>query len=123
MTVQDLLRHTAGLAYGEITQNAPVKEGLERAGVYRKDMDYEARAVTPQEQVERVVTVPLAFHPGTTWHYSLSVDILGRVVEVASGKRLGDFLEERLFAPLKMKDTAFYVPAAKLPRLDRKSVV
>jgi CubicO group peptidase (beta-lactamase class C family) len=117
MTVQDLLRHTSGLAYGEITQNAPVKEGLEKAGVYRRDMDYEARGVTPAEQVERVAAVPLAFQPGSTWHYSLSVDILGRVVEAASGKRLGDFLDERLFKPLRMKDTAFWVPQEKLARL------
>src|SRR5438309_4702289 len=117
MTVQDLLRHTSGLAYGEITQNAPVKEGLERAGAYRKDLDYEARGLTPREETERLASVPLAFQPGTTWNYSLSVDVLGRVVEAASGKRLGEFLEERLFAPLKMKDTAFYVPAAKMARL------
>jgi len=117
MTVQDLLRHTSGLAYGEITQNAPVKEGLERAGAYRKDLDYEARGLAPKEEVERLATVPLAYQPGTTWNYSLSVDVLGRVVEAASGKRLGEFLEERLFAPLKMKDTAFYVPAAKMARL------
>jgi CubicO group peptidase (beta-lactamase class C family) len=117
MTVQDLLRHTAGLAYGEITQNAPVKEGLERAGVYRKDLDYEARGMTPSEQVERLAGVPLAFHPGTTWHYSLASDVLGRVVEAASGKRLGEFLQERLFRPLKMRDTAFSVPQAKLARL------
>src|SRR6267142_309333 len=95
MTVQDLLRHTSGLAYGEITQNAPVKEALEKAGVYRKDMDYEARGVTPAEQIERMAGVPLAFQPATTWHYSLSVDILGRVVEAASGMRLSEFLEER----------------------------
>src|SRR5213592_2824237 len=117
MTVQDLLRHTSGLAYREITQNTPVKEGLERAGVYRKDMDYEARGVTPAEEIERMAGVPLAFQPGTTWHYSLSVDILGRVVEAASGKRLSDFLEERLFKPLRMKDSGFWVPAAKMPRL------
>jgi len=117
MTVQDLLRHTAGLAYGEITQNAPVKEGLERAGVYRKDMDYEARNVTPAEQIERMAGVPLAFHPGTTWHYSLASDMLGRVVERASGKRLSEFLDERLFKPLKMKDSAFWVPAEKKARL------
>ena len=117
MTVQDLLRHTSGLAYGEITQNAPVKEGLERAGAYRKDLDYEARGLTPREETERLASVPLAFQPGTRWNYSLSVDVLGRVVEAASGKRLGEFLEERLFAPLKMKDTAFLVPAAKLGRL------
>src|SRR5262245_60401567 len=97
MTVQDLLRHTSGLAYGEITQNPPVKEGLEKAGVYRRDMDYESRGVTPSEQIEAMAKVPLAFQPSTTWHYSLSVDILGRVVEAASGKRLSEFLDERLF--------------------------
>src|SRR5438105_10817369 len=80
MTVQDLLRHTSGLAYGEITQNAPVKEGLERAGAYRKDMDYEARGLTPREETERLASVPLAFQPGTTWNYSLSVDVLRRFV-------------------------------------------
>ena len=117
MTVQDLLRHTSGLAYGEITQNAPVKEGLERAGLYRKDLDYESRNVTPPEEIERLAAVPLAYQPGTTWNYSLSVDVLGRVVEAASGKRLADFLDERLFRPLKMKDTAFHVPAAKMARL------
>jgi CubicO group peptidase (beta-lactamase class C family) len=117
MTVQDLLRHTSGLAYGEITQNAPVKEGLEQASLYRKDLDYEARGMTPQEQVDRLVKVPLAFHPGTTWHYSLASDVLGRVVEAASGKRLAEFLDERLFRPLKMRDTAFSVPQAKIARL------
>ena len=117
MTVQDLLRHTSGLAYGEITQNAPVKDGLERIGVFRKDMDYEARNVAPAEEIERMATVPLAFQPGTTWNYSLSVDMLGRVVERASGKRLADFLEGRLFKPLRMKDSGFWVPAAKMPRL------
>jgi CubicO group peptidase (beta-lactamase class C family) len=117
MTVQDLLRHTSGLAYGEITQNAPVKEGLERAGAYRKDLDYEARGLTPKEEVERLAGVPLAYQPGTTWNYSLSVDVLGRVVEAASGQRLGEFLQQRVLAPLKMKDTAFYVPAAKMARL------
>jgi len=117
MTVQDLLRHTSGLAYGEITQNLPVKEGLEKIGVYRKDMDYEARNLAPTEQIAKMATVPLAFQPGTIWHYSLASDMLGRVVERASGKRLGDFLEERLFKPLKMKDSAFWVPAAKMPRL------
>src|SRR5437763_8804311 len=117
MTVQDLLRHTSGLAYGEITQNAPVKEGLERAGLYRKDLDYESRNVTPPEEIERLAAVPLAYQPGTTWNYSLSVDVLGRVVEAASGQRLADFLDERPLRPLKMKDTAFHVTAAKMARL------
>src|SRR5712671_1811720 len=117
MTVQDLLRHTSGLAYGEITQNAPVKEGLEKAGVYRKEMEFDARNLAPDEQIAKMATVPLAFQPGTTWNYSLSSDMLGRVVEKASGKRLADFLEERLFKPLGMKDSGFWVPAAKMPRL------
>ncbi len=117
MTVQDLLRHTSGLAYGEITQNAPVKEGLERAGLYRKDLDFDARNVTPDEEIAGLAKVPLAFQPGTTWNYSVSTDMLGRVVEKASGKRLADFLDERLFKPLGMKDSGFWVPAAKMPRL------
>ncbi len=103
MTVQDLLRHTSGLAYGEITQNAPVKDGLERIGVYRKDMDYEARNLAPAEQIEKMATVPLAFQPSTTWHYSLSVDMLGRVVERASGPRCRD-------SPSRWRRTA--LPAA-----------
>jgi len=117
MTVQDLLRHTSGLAYGEITNNVPVKEGLERAGTYRKELDFDARNVTPDEEIARMATVPLAFQPGTTWNYSLSTDMLGRVVEKASGKRLADFLDERLFQPLRMVDSGFWVPAAKMSRL------
>jgi len=60
---------------------------------------------------------PLSQQPGTTWEYSLSVDIQGRVVEAASGKRLNDFMQERMFKPLKMTDTAFHVPGDKAARL------
>ena len=112
MTVQDLLRHTSGLAYGEITQNAPVKDAYAKAGVYLPGVrDYDSRDMTPAEQVERVGAAPLAHQPGTVWEYSLASDILGRVVEAASGQRLGEFLDERLFKPLRMADTAFSVPA------------
>jgi CubicO group peptidase (beta-lactamase class C family) len=117
MTVQDLLRHTAGLAYGEITQNAPVKEALGKAGIYKTAIDYDARDLAPAEQVERLSKVPLAHQPGTVWEYSLASDILGRVVEAAAGERLGDFLDKRLFKPLKMSDTAFWLPREKLGRL------
>src|SRR3989441_878183 len=96
MTVQDLLRHTSGLAYGEITQNAPVKEGLEKAGVYRKEMDFDARNLAPDEQIAKMATVPLAFQPGTTWNYSLSTDMLGRVLE---GQRVLSRTTVRLMAP------------------------
>ncbi len=117
MTVHDLLRHTAGLAYGEITQNAPVKKGLEEAGVYKTTSEFDARDLAPDEQVTRLAKVPLAHQPGTFWEYSLASDVLGRVVEKASGQRLGDFLAARLFGPLGMKDTGFAVPPASLPRL------
>jgi CubicO group peptidase (beta-lactamase class C family) len=118
MTVQDLLRHTSGLAYGEITQNVPVRDAYAKAGAYLPGVrDYDARDLTPAEEVERVGAAPLAHQPGTHWEYSLASDILGRVVEAASGQRLGDFLNERLFKPLRMVDTAFSVPAANMTRL------
>jgi CubicO group peptidase (beta-lactamase class C family) len=118
MTVQDLLRHTSGLAYGEITQNAPVKDAYAKAGVYLPGVrDYDSRDMTGAEQAERVGAAPLAHQPGTVWEYSLSSDILGRVVEAASGKRLSDFLDERLFKPLRMVDTSFSLPAGKSARL------
>ena len=117
MTVQDLLRHTAGLAYGEITQNAPVKEALAKAGLYKTTIDFDARDLTPAEEVERLAKVPLVHQPGTVWEYSLASDVLGRVVEAASGERLADFLDKRLFKPLKMGDTGFWVQQNKIHRL------
>ena len=118
MTVQDLLRHTSGLAYGEITQNAPIKDAYAKAGVYLPGVrDYDSRDMTPAEQVDRLGAAPLAHQPGTVWEYSLASDVLGRVVEAASGRRLADFLDERLFKPLRMADTAFHVPAGKTSRL------
>jgi CubicO group peptidase (beta-lactamase class C family) len=117
-TVQDLLRHTAGLPYGEITGNAAVKELLAKAGVYKPGtIDFDARDMPGSEQAERMGKIPLVNQPGTKWEYSLATDMVGRVVESASGKRLGDFLAERVFKPLKMNDTAFYVPAAKTARV------
>jgi CubicO group peptidase (beta-lactamase class C family) len=116
--VQDLLRHTAGLAYGEITLNAPVKDAYIKAGLYLPGVrDYDARDLTPAEEVERLAKAPLAHQPGTVSEYSLAVDLLGRVVEAASGKRLADFLAQRLFEPLKMRDTGFWVPGAKMGRV------
>src|SRR5205814_4624563 len=71
MTVQDLLRHTAGLAYGEITVNTPVRDAYTKAGLYLAGVrDYDARDVTPAEEVERLAKAPLAHQPGTVWEYS-----------------------------------------------------
>jgi CubicO group peptidase (beta-lactamase class C family) len=112
MTVQDLLRHTSGLAYANLTQNNGVKEAYVKGGI-----DEDVRGLSPADELERFAKAPLAHQPGTFWEYSLSTDMLGRVVEAASGKRLADFLDERLFKPLGMTDTAFFVARDKLGRL------
>jgi len=116
MTVQDLLRHTAGLAYGEITKNEKVKAALVEVGIVKKGIDYDSRDMSGQEQVERLAKVPLIHQPGTTWEYSLAVDVQGRVIAV-TGKRAGDFLAERLFQPLRMVDTGFWIPEGNKNRL------
>ena len=118
MTVYDLLRHTAGLGYGELTANPSVKEALIKAGLYQPNArDFDSRDLTPAEQVERLSKIPLIHQPGTIWDYSLASDVLGRVVEAVSGKRLGEFLEARVFAPLKMTDSGFWLSPDKLTRL------
>ncbi|MDY7574562.1 serine hydrolase domain-containing protein [Actimicrobium sp. CCI2.3] len=118
ITVQDLLRHTSGIAYGEITRNPVIRKAYIEAGVYEdKGTDYDHRKVTPAQEVTGVAKAPLSTQPGSTWEYSMSVDILGRVVESASGKTLATYLDERLFKPLKMVDTGFQVPAKEIGRI------
>ena len=109
MTIQDLLRHTAGLVY-EDTSHPEVRAAYLREGVTWKD-------VTPAEQIARLARVPLAHQPGTAWEYSFSIDVAGRVIEAITGTTLGQFLQERVFAPLQMVDTGFVVPPAKAGRL------
>jgi CubicO group peptidase (beta-lactamase class C family) len=116
-TLQDLLRHTAGLAYGELTKNTLVKQAYTDAGVYSTARDFDARNLSGAEMAERLGKAPLAQQPGTVWEYSLSVDVQGRVIEAVTGQRLNDFMQQRLFKPLKMNDTGFDVPAAKAARL------
>jgi CubicO group peptidase (beta-lactamase class C family) len=101
MTVQDLLRHTSGITYGFFGEGA-VKKAYVDAKIFSEDVDNAGFA-------ERIAKLPLAYQPGTTWDYSHSTDILGRVVEVASGKSLYQFEKERILDPLGMKDTSFYV--------------
>ncbi|HEX4986166.1 MAG TPA: serine hydrolase domain-containing protein [Burkholderiales bacterium] len=112
ITVQDLLRHTSGLAYAFLTQNAAVKEAYAKNGIAD-----DFRSLTPEAMVEAVSKSPLIHQPGTVWEYSISTDVLGRVIEAVSGKRLADYLQERVLGPLGMKDTAFHVPAGKMDRL------
>lgn len=116
-TIQDLLRHTAGLAYGEITTNTLVRAAYQKAGLYKPDFDYNTTNLSPEEFNAAIGSAPLAYEPGTVWQYSLASDVLGRVVEKASGQRLGAFLEERLFRPLGMRETGFSVAADKTARI------
>ena len=117
MTVQDLLRHSAGLVYGEITSNVPVKEAYAQGRLYRSTTNFDIRDLTPSQQITAFSQSPLAHQPGTVWEYSLASDLLGRVIEAASGQRLADFLEQRLFVPLKMPDSGFRVQRKDLDRV------
>lgn len=105
MTVQDLLRHTSGLTYGFFGDGL-VKKAYQDGNVGT------GGNITNAEFAERIAKMPLAFQPGTTWDYSNSTDVLGRVIEVASNQTLFTHLKERLLVPLGMKDTSFYVPEA-----------
>ena len=118
ITVQDLLRHTSGLVYGELTRNPVIKQAYIDAGVYQiGGTDYDHRKVSAAQEVTGIAKAPLSTQPGSTWEYSMSVDILGRVVEAASGKPLAVFLDDRLFKPLKMVDTGFKIPQKDLSRM------
>ena len=113
ITVRDLFRHTTGLDY-----MGPKDENGDPA--YRK---LEVSGGAPQvpfdlaEAVKRLATAPLNDQPGTMFRYGYSIDVLGRLVEVVSGKPLDQFFEDRIFRPLAMKDTAFFVPEEKWKRL------
>ena len=110
ITIQDLLRHTSGLVYGVFTSHGAVKQAYAKEGV-------DWYNVAPAEQIDRLARVPLARQPGSAWEYSLSTDVVGRVVEAISGATLGQFLQERIWTPLKMTDTAFRVENGKAARL------
>ncbi len=109
ITIHDLLRHTSGLTY-EFLGPPHIVQRYVNARVSRYDQTNEAQAAA-------LAQLPLAAHPGTRWDYGRSTDVLGRVVEVVTGKSLGDALSERVLGPLSMVDTAFRLPAEKLPRL------
>jgi CubicO group peptidase (beta-lactamase class C family) len=111
ITVRDLLTHCSGLAY-TFTTSGTLAKAYEEAGVSGAN-----GMLAPSEWASRLGKLPLARAPGTKWNYSVSTDVLGLLVERVSGVPFPQFLKERLFEPLGMKDTAFYVPAEKLDRL------
>jgi len=109
MTVQDLLRHTSGLVYGPFG-NTPVHQEYNKANLFDNGQ-------TLAEFVTKISKLPLAHQPGSTWEYGMSVDVLGRIVEVVSGMPFDHFLEERITKPLGMRDTNFYMTPAQIARL------
>ena len=112
MEMWHLFTHTAGLTYGFMYQH-PVDELYRKAGMewgFPRDLDLAGLCSLLARQ-------PLLFQPGAEWNYSVSLDVLGRVVEVISGQRLGDFMRDRIFTPLGMSDTAFWCSADRAERM------
>ena len=109
MTIQDLLRHTSGLTYG-IFGDSLVKRAY-------RDVNVTDPTQPLTEMVTKLSKLPLAFHPGTTFEYSISTDVLGRVVEVVSGMELDRFIAERIAKPLRMVDTGFVVSEQQASRV------
>lgn len=111
VTIFDLLTHTSGLTYG--------RRGGKGIGKFYAEKGVNSdgsSGLSLEEFGKRAGSVPLLVQPGTQFNYGISIDVLGRVVEVASGQRFGDFLRERVFGPLGMKDSGFQVPAAQVER-------
>jgi CubicO group peptidase (beta-lactamase class C family) len=109
MTIQDLLRHTSGLTYGFFGKSL-VKQKYNEANLFDPNQ-------TLTEFVSKLSKLPLAHQPGTTWDYSMSTDVLGRVVEVVSGETLDQFIGEHIAKPLGLDDTGFYVKPDKVDRI------
>ena len=111
VTVHDLMIHTSGLTYG-FQHEHPVD------ALYRnRQIEYNANIGALADVVEATAVQPLVFQPGTRWNYSVSTDVLGRLVEIWSGVSLDAFFDERIFRPLGMRDTGFRVPAEQAARL------
>ena len=109
MTIQDLLRHTSGITYDH-TGNGLVQQLYQQSRL-------RSRKITNAEHAALVASLPLMCQPGAEWNYSRSTDILGRIIEVVSGKTLDAFLTERILAPLQMAETAFHTGAENADRL------
>lgn len=110
ITVRHLLSHASGLSYGLLDPGTMMFE----AYTGRKVLDHRT---TLAEMIDRLEDLPLLFHPGTGWEYSVATDVLSRLVEVASGQRFDEFLQARIFGPLGMTDTGFVVPQDQQHRL------
>ncbi len=108
MTVHDLFRHTSGLCYG-FTGGSDVQRQVLAANLVDSSLD-------PNEAMRTLAALPLMHPPGTMWEYGLSTDVLGHIVEMVAGARLGEVLQARILGPLGMSDTAFFTPPEKTAR-------
>ncbi len=111
ITIRDLMRHTSGMTYN---WDEDLGAAYEKADVASGLIQYDG---TIGDSTKRIAALPLLFNPGEKWEYSLSVDVLGRLIEVISGKPLDEFFRTRIFEPLGMKDSYFFVPDNKVDRL------
>ncbi len=109
VTFWHLLTHTSGMSYG-FRDDHPLEK------MYR-DADLFERELTLEGMMQRIAKLPLRFQPGFDWHYSVSTDVVGYLVQVISGQPLGDYLQENIIQPLGMVDTSYEIPDEKLPRL------
>ncbi len=109
ITIRDLMRHTAGLTYG-LFGDTPVDRLYKKNGV----LEY---GLSAGEWISRLASQPLLYQPGDKWVYSFAVDVQGRLIEVLSGKPLDQFLQDRVFGPLGMTDTGFYISEQQATRL------
>lgn len=126
ITVRHLLTHTSGLGYAGIGKNKPIARELERLGLVPAivtnlpipGLSDGAKVPDPDEFLRRTATVPLCFEPGKYWRYSMSLDVLGLIIQRAAGaKSFADFVQERLLDPLGMEESFFHVPANEIDHL------
>ncbi|GHA88908.1 serine hydrolase [Algimonas arctica] len=108
MTIEDLLLHRAGLAYGIFGGN-PIEEAYAASEIFSWGNTPEGRRESLETKVNKLGHLPLVAQPGAAWYYSLSIDVLGRVAEVVTGQTLDEVMAERIFEPLEMTETGFYV--------------
>jgi CubicO group peptidase (beta-lactamase class C family) len=109
IAIRDLIMHTSGLTYSFL-EDSPVGQLYQKGKLLSADCSL-------ADGIEDLASFPLAYQPGTRWHYSIGIDVAARLIEVISGRSLGEFLHERIFAPLGMNDTGFGVPVEKRERV------
>jgi CubicO group peptidase (beta-lactamase class C family) len=116
ITIRHLFTHTSGLSYGFDPED-PVDRLYNEAGANLARYYAPGSRANNRDLIDALTRLPLAFQPGTQWRYSISIDVLGYLVELISGKPLDVFFQERIFGPLGMRDTGFHVPAPKTSRM------